>query len=138
MGLPTNTHTQRTYIDPGLCPSDTHRQQVDQVGVGIDVGWGVLDESELLQNRMQLLRLGQVHPRLLFVDPIWQRHVHGDEVLEVHAKDGKPEARALRETLAVMTVVPTRCNQFNETVENLQRESMFCSHTLWNWKGCVS
>lgn len=111
---------------------DAHREQVDQVRVGVNVGRGVLDERELQKDGVQLLGLAQIDARLLFVGPVRQRHVHGYEVLEVHAQDGESEALALREALAVLAVVPTRRHQFNETVKYLQPSSCsaseFCCH----------
>lgn len=85
----------------------THREQVKQVCVGIDVWRCVLDERQLLKDSIELLGLGQVDPCFLFVNPVWQRHVHGYEVFQVHAEDGESKARALREALTVLTVVPT-------------------------------
>lgn len=86
-------------------PVCTHRQQVEQVCVGVHVGWCDLDQRQLLEDGVQLLGLGQVDPRLLFVGPVLQRHVHGYQVLQVHAEDGEAEAGALREPLAVLAVV---------------------------------
>lgn len=84
----------------------THRQQVEQVCVGIDVRRRSLDERQLLEDSVQLLGLGQIDPRFLFVDPVWQRHVYCYEVFQVHAKDRESKTQALGEALAVLTVVP--------------------------------
>lgn len=100
----------------------THREQVEQVCVGVDVRWCGLDQRQLLKDGVQLLGLRQVDPRFLFVCPVWQRHVHGYQVFQVHAEYGEAEARALGEALSVLTVVPTRRHQFNEVVENLHVE----------------
>lgn len=102
----------------------THRQQVEQVCVGIDVRRCSLDERQLLEDSVQLLGLGQIDPRFLFVDPIWQRHVHCYEVFQVHTQDRESKTQALREALAVLTVVPAWCHQFDEVVKNLKGEQM--------------
>lgn len=102
----------------------THRKQVQQVCVGIDARRGGLDLRQLLKDGVQLLGLSQVNPRFLFVCPVWQRHVHGYKVFQVHAEDRESKAWALGETLAVLTVVPTWCHQFDEIVKDLQVEWM--------------
>lgn len=94
----------RTHILPSLC---THRKQVEQVCVGIDVRRCGLDQRQLLKDGIKLLGLSQVDACFLFVSPVWQRHVHGYQVLQVHTEDGESKARALGEALAVLTVVPT-------------------------------
>lgn len=70
----------------------THSQQVQQVRVGVDVRRRVLDERQLLKDGVQLLGFGQVDPSLVFVRPVWQRHVHGYQVLQVHSQDGESES----------------------------------------------
>lgn len=85
----------------------TDRKQVEQVCVGIDVRRCGLDERQFLEDSIQLLGLGQVDPCFLFVNPVWQRHVHGYEVFQVYTQDRESKAGALGEALAVLTVVPT-------------------------------
>ncbi len=92
------------YILSTLC---THRKQVEQVGVGVDVWRCGLNQRQLLEDGIQLLGLCQVDACFLFVGPVRQRHMHGYQVLEVHAEDGESKAYALGEALAVLTVVPT-------------------------------
>lgn len=48
----------------------THREQVEQVCVGIDVGRRVLNHGQLLQDGVQLLGLGEIDPGFLFVGPV--------------------------------------------------------------------
>lgn len=107
-------HSGRIYF------VSTNREQVQQVCVGVHVGRSDLDQCQLLQDGVQLLGLGEVDPCLLLVGPVGQRHVHGDEVFQVHAQDGEAEARALGEALAVLAVVAARRHQLDEAVENLQ------------------
>lgn len=85
----------------------THREQVEQVRVGIDVRRRGLDQRQLLKDGVQLLGLSQVDSCFIFVGPVRQRHVHGYKVFQVYAEDGESKARALGEALAVLTVVPT-------------------------------
>lgn len=70
----------------------THREQVEQVCVGIDAGRRGLDERQLLKDGVQLLGFGHVDPCLLFVGPVWQRHMDSYQVFQVHAKNGESEA----------------------------------------------
>lgn len=92
------------HILSSLC---THRKQVEQVRVGVDVRRCGLDQRQLLKDGVQLLGLSQVDSRFIFVGPVRQRHVHGYKVFQVYAEDGESKAGALGEALAVLTVVPT-------------------------------
>lgn len=109
-------NNKSTAADPGpdfLCRHifkstfSTHREQVEQVCVGIDVGRCGLDQRQLLKDGIKLLGLSQVDARFLFVSPVRQRHVHGYQVFQVHTEDRESKAQALGEALAVLTVVPT-------------------------------
>ena len=66
------------------------------------------------------MALGQVDPALARVGPVGQRHVHGDQVLEVHAQDRKTEACAVGEATPVLAVVAARRHQFDQAVEHLR------------------
>lgn len=104
----TQANHLRTFLDAAHTHSSlcTHREQVEQIRVGIDAGRRVLDLRQLSEDGVQLLGLCQVDPCLLFVGPVWQRHMHGYQVFQMHTEDRKSKAGAFREALAVLTVVP--------------------------------
>lgn len=87
--MPADNKNQLFLFIPVFC---THREQVEQVHVGIDVGRCGLNERQLLKDSIQLLGFGQVDLCFLFVDPVWQRHMNSYEVFQVHTKDGESKA----------------------------------------------
>lgn len=81
----------------------THREQVDQIHVGLQVVRGILQGDQFTQGDGELVHFHNVHFVLLC--PVWENDMDGYQVFQVHAKDGDFEAIAVRKGLAVITVI---------------------------------
>lgn len=69
----------------------SHREKVKQVSVGVYVRRRGLDQSQLMQYGVELLGFCQINTSFLIISPIWQSHMHRDQILQMNSQDREPE-----------------------------------------------
>lgn len=106
----------RHGCQPGACP---HREQAEQVRVGLHWWLEAGHHGQLLQDAEQLLHLGPIKSGPGRVQPVRQCQLQGHQVLEVHAQDGEAEAHAGCQPPPVVAVVAGGRHQFRQTFPEL-------------------
>lgn len=98
--------------------SFTHREQVQQVLVGLERRFALVDGKQLADVAVQVLQLAQVD--FLVLQVIRQRLIQRDQVLEVDAQDGHLKSAALVVHAPVVSVVTVGREQLGELAQRLQ------------------
>lgn len=114
----TYVASMKCFPSGSVCGGGPHRQQVDQVHVGLHLGHCSLQGHQLVEGHVELMHLHQVH-LIAVMPPVREDHMHCDQVLQVHPQDGGLKALALTEGLPVAGVVVVGGHQLRHFAPHL-------------------
>lgn len=87
-----------------------HREQTQQVRVGLHWWSQAGHHGQLLENAKKLPHLGSIEPGSTWVQPVRQCQLQGHQILEVNTQDREAEAYTGCQPSPVVAVVASGCH----------------------------
>lgn len=113
--------------------SGWHREQMQEVFVGLERWRAAVDGQQVVDVAVQVLQFAQVD--LVLVQVVWQGLVERDQVLEMDPQDGHLEAVTLVVNTPVVAVVASRGEQVRHLAQGLKGRGTEPGDTLKNQTG---